>query len=180
MSSPPTLRLATVDDLDRMSFVMRAAMLQLSAGFYTDKQAESASKFLCVPDPMLILDGTSYVIEYGGDLIAVGAWSTRQKLFTGSEDQELLTERVIPGLDSARLRAFFVAPAHTNQGLGRLLYKTCHRAAFSMGYTDFELVATLPGVPFYERLGFEGMGSVEIDLPDGTLLPCVPMSRSIL
>ena len=48
-----------------------------------------------------------------------------------------------------------------------------------MGFTDLELVATLPGIPFYEKLGFTGMGVVDIELLDGTMLPCQPMQKSL-
>ena len=179
ISSPPTPRLATIDDIGRMRDLMRRAILRLSEGIYNEVQAKAAAEYLCVPDPALIEDETSYVIESDGQLVAVGAWSTRQKLYSGSEDQEFLTDRVIPGLDAARLRAFFVEPSHSNQGLGRLLYKTCEEAAILMGFTDLELVATLPGIPFYEKLGFTGMGVVDIELLDGTMLPCQPMQKSL-
>jgi GNAT superfamily N-acetyltransferase len=154
-------------------------MLLLSEGIYDVDQTAAAVEYLCVPDPALIEDGTSYVVESEGLIVAVGAWSTRQKLYSGSEDQEFLTERVIPGLDSARLRAFFVHPDHAKRGLGRLLYEKCEEDAMQMGFTEFELVATLPGVPFYEKLGFSSMGLVEIELINGTMLPCQPMSKSI-
>jgi GNAT superfamily N-acetyltransferase len=162
-----------------MGAVMRRSMAKLSEGFYNEAQAEAAAKYLTVPDPDLIEDGTSFVIESDGEIIACGAWSTRQKLYTGSEDQEALVDRVIPGLDAARIRAFFVDPAHARQGLAHALYDACAEAAMMMGFTDFELMATLPGVPFYERLGFLSMGVVDVELMDGTMLPCCPMSKSL-
>jgi GNAT superfamily N-acetyltransferase len=162
-----------------MRALMRLATLHLSQGFYSSEQTAAAAEYLCVPDPSLFDDQTSYVIESEGELVAVGAWSTRQKLYSGSEDQEFLVDRVIPGLDAARIRAFFVHPEKANRGLGRILYDTCEQAAVEMGFSEFELMATLPGVPFYERLGFSGMEIVEIELLDGTLLPCRPMSKSL-
>jgi len=179
ISSPPTPRLATLQDVGRMRSLMRNAIEKMSEGIYTKDQTRAAAEYLCVPDCSLIEDGTSYVIEIEGTMVAVGAWSTRQKLYSGSEDQEFLTDRVIPGLDAAKLRAFFVEPAFAGQGFGRLLYHTCEDAAVQMGFTDLELLATLPGVQFYERLGFTAMGIVEIELLDGTLLPCKPMQKPL-
>jgi hypothetical protein len=40
-------------------------------------------------------------------------------------------------------------------------------------------MATLPGVPFYERLGFSAEASVELDLTDGTKLPAVRMGINL-
>lgn len=120
------------------------------------------------------------MIEASGAVLACGGWSDRRKLFTGSPGQEALVgERVLPGEEPARIRAFFVDPEHSQRGLGRQLYFACEEAARSAGFAWFTLMATLPGVPFYERLGFQKEDPTDIDLPDGTILPCVVMSKKI-
>jgi hypothetical protein len=40
-------------------------------------------------------------------------------------------------------------------------------------------MATLPGVPLYQRFGFKVVGPVDITLPDGVSVPCVAMERAI-
>jgi hypothetical protein len=55
----------------------------------------------------------------------------------------------------------------------------CAEAAAAAGFERLELMSTLPGVPFYERLGFRGLERVDDTLPDGTVLSFVRMDRSV-
>ncbi|AIE85071.1 Acetyltransferase, GNAT family [Fimbriimonas ginsengisoli Gsoil 348] len=159
---------------------MRRSIRRLSDGFYSPIEAEAAERFIAVPDPDVIADGTFYVIEATGEIVACGGWSARRKLFTGSSEQEGLSdERLDPRVDAARIRAFFIDPGHARQGLGTVLYLECKRSALAAGFMSLELVATLPGVPFYARLGFEEVEPVPAKLPDGTVLPCIRMCRTI-
>lgn len=159
---------------------MVAAMETGGAGFYSAAQTQSAAQYLTVPDEDLIADGTLYVAEIDGQLAGVGGWSSRRKLFTGSDGQELLREeRLDPSIDAARIRAFFVSGDFARRGVARRLYEACEAAAMESGFRRLTLMATLPGVPLYRALGFEEVKTVEIDLPDGTGLPCVEMGKSI-
>ena len=159
---------------------MVAAMEAGGPGFYTVDQTRSAAQYLTVPDDDLIADGTLYVAEIDGQLAGVGGWSSRRKLFTGSEGQELLREeRLDPSTDAARIRAFFVSGDFTRRGVARRLYEACEAAAIEAGFRRLTLMATLPGVPLYRTLGFSEGQPVEIDLPDGSRLPCVEMGKQI-
>jgi len=112
-------------------------------------------------------------------IAGVGGWSSRQKLFTGSVDQEGLTGRLNSERDAARIRAFFVAPEHARQGIARKLFEACAFDARAAGFRSFSLMATLPGVPLYRALGFGDERPTIVTLPDGTGLPCVEMSRPL-
>ena len=78
------------------------------------------------------------------------------------------------GVDSRLIAdgTYFVAPGHARRGIGAAL----PRAA---GFTRLELMSTLPGVPFYAKLGFTEAGRVTDVLPDGTSIEFVPMTRSV-
>jgi GNAT superfamily N-acetyltransferase len=115
----------------------------------------------------------------GESIVGVGGWSSRQKLFTGSEDQEGLVGRLDPKRDAARIRAFFVVAAFARQGIARKLYEQCAAGAHEAGFRSLSLMATLPGVPLYRALGFRHERPTMVALPDGTELPCVEMGREI-
>ena len=84
-----------------------------------------------------------------------------------------------PSRDAARIRAFFVDPAHSRQGLGHALFVACHDAARAHGFTRLELAATLTGVRLYAREGFQPLERTEIALPDGLQFPVIRMVRAI-
>jgi GNAT superfamily N-acetyltransferase len=75
-----------------------------------------------------------------------------------------------PVHDPARIRAFFIAPKAARRGVGRAVFEACKQAAIARGFTSLELMATLPGVPFYQVLGFEKVEDVSDTLPDGVAI----------
>jgi GNAT superfamily N-acetyltransferase len=131
-------------------------------------------------DSSLVADGTYYIVEQDGALAACGGWSRRRTLYGG--DQRPVgapAELLDPAQDAARIRAFFVAPEFARQGLGRRLLDHCATEAAKGGFTALELMATLPGVPFYTALGFHEVEQVRDMLPNGVALPFVRMTRRV-
>jgi GNAT superfamily N-acetyltransferase len=131
------------------------------------------------PDTQLIADGTYYVVEFAGMLVASGGWSRRRTHFGGDQMKSGDDPLLDPSSEPARIRAFFVHPAWARRGLGRLMFETCRRAAYDAGFRELTLVATLPGVPLYNALGFVAGESFAVPMPDGVELPVVRMSREI-
>lgn len=170
------IRLATRADLPEIQRVMHASIAALSRGFYDEPQTASAVRYIGVPDGQLIDDGTYFVIEEEGRVVACGGWSARAKLFTGTSDQETASGFA----DVARIRAMFVDPACARRGLGRRILEASENAAQRAGFTTFELMATLPGVPLYEACGYRAVEAAGIELPDGTALPCLRMRKIVL
>ena len=150
---------------------------ELSAGFYAETQIESALRFLFGVDTRLVDDGTYHVVDIGGVVVAAGGWSRRRTLFGGDRWKRGVDDLLDPSLEPARIRAFFVHPAWSRRGLGRLLFETCLREASAAGFRRLELMATLPGEPLYRALGFTGDERVELTLPDGVRVQLVRMSR---
>ncbi|HUR80500.1 MAG TPA: GNAT family N-acetyltransferase [Thermoanaerobaculia bacterium] len=176
------VRLATRADLPAIERLMQASISSLSRGFYDEQQTASAMRYIGVPDVQLIDDGTYYVIDDDRQpptgnrqtLIAAGGWSARAKLFTGTSDQD----QVSGFSDVARIRAMFVDPSQARRGLGRRILEASEEAARSAGFTTLELMATLPGVPLYERCGYVSVERSHIELPDGVRLGVVLMRKS--
>lgn len=179
MHDAPTPRLATVTDLDAVRALIDRSVRALSVGYYTAAQIESGLRFVFGPDTQLITDGTYFVIDAADGLAAAGGWSKRRTLYGGDQFKEAAAPLLDPANDAARIRAFFVDPAHARKGLASRLFAECERAARDQGFRAFELGATLPGVPLYRALGFADGERIDAALPDGTVLPIVHMARTI-
>jgi len=174
------IRPARPEDVDSIRRVMIESAAVLSAGFYSDQEAADAATYLTIPDPDIIADGTYFVAESSEAVVGCGGWSMRKKLFTGSAGQEAISaERLDPAIDPARIRAFFVLPDYARQGVASAIYRECESAARGKGFRRLELMATLPGVPLYDRLGFIAGERVAIDLPNGRSLPGVRMAKHL-
>ena len=175
MDVEPTLRVATLDDRASVDAVMKASAEDLFPRFYDERRSASAVRFVAAVDPQLLEDGTYFVLEHGGELVACGGWSRRDKLYTGSgvgrEDARLLD----PATEPARVRAMFVRSDWTRRGLGRRILDACAGAAGEEGFGTLALMATLPGVPLYLAYGFRPLEEVDVALPDGVEIACVAM-----
>jgi GNAT superfamily N-acetyltransferase len=131
-------------------------------------------------DRQLIGDRTYFVIEQGGAIIACGGWSKRASLF-GSDAVRAAEDALLDPLeDAARIRAFFVHPEHARHGLGRAILFACEEAIRAARFRSIELVATLPGVPFYLAFDYEAGERYEVPLVNGLSLPVVRMSKNLV
>ena len=177
--SDADLRVATFGDQAAIDALMKASTRDLFPAFYDERQTASSVEFIAHVDVQLIEDGTYFLIEEAGELIACGGWSRRDKLFTGAGDAAGDGRLLDPATEPARVRAMFVRADWTRRGLGRRIIDACEEAARREGFRHLALVATLPGVPLYLACGFEHREDVEVRLPDGVVLAGAAMDRPI-
>jgi len=176
----PILRVATPADAQRVEALMKESAAGLFPAFYNEAQVASGVEYVAHIDPQLLEDGTYFVLESGGEMVACGGWSRRARPYAGSgasaDDDRVLD----PATESANIRAMFVRPDWTRRGLGRRILEASEAAALSEGYRRLALVATLAGVPLYVAYGFEPVGDeYEITLTDGVKMECLAMGKAI-
>ena len=179
----PVTRLATADDIPVIDALMKASTRAILPAFYDERQTASSVIHIAHVDPMLVDDGTYFVVDagrsHGRDIVACGGWSRRDKLFSGSAAQEGRARRLDPATEPARVRAMFVRSDWTRRGLGTRILEACEAAARAEGFTMLSLMATLAGAPLYERFGFQVLERVDIELPDGVLVGAVAMEKPL-
>jgi GNAT superfamily N-acetyltransferase len=173
------VRLATLADVAVLQKLIEQSARGLSVGYYTTSQIESSLRYVFGTDTRLIADGTYYVVEAEGRMVACGGWSRRRTLFGGDQMKQGEDPLLDPATDAARIRAFFVDPEWARRGLGSLLIERSIEAARAAGFLRMELIATLPGEPLYRAAGFVETERFSLRLPDGVEVPVVRMSRTI-
>jgi GNAT superfamily N-acetyltransferase len=173
------LRPALLAEVPALNALIRASATELSRGYYTASQIESLVTHVFGVDTQLLTDGTYFVIERDGSLVACGGWSGRRTLFGGDQAKSLADPLLDPATEAARVRAFFVHPAYARQGLGRKLLGHCEAAARDAGFYRAELMATLPGEPLYRAFGYEAREHVTHPLPDGQRVDFVRMGKAL-
>lgn len=173
------IRPATMADLPALNALIRVSARELSRGFYSPALTESLIEHVFGVDTQLLHDGTYLVVEREGRIIACGGWSARRTLYGGDQAKSAADPLLDPRVDAARIRAFFVDPGCARQGIGRRLLAHCEAEARTAGFRRTELMATLPGVPLYRALGYEGLEQVSHELPDGARADFVRMARSL-
>lgn len=174
---PATIRLATYDDIPKLNELIALSVRGLSTDYYTSTQIESAIKYVFGVDTQLLIDGTYYIAEIGQTIVGCGGWSKRNTLYGGDQHKDIEDPLLNPETDAARIRAFFVHPGYARQGIGRQIITICESAAKKEGFTNFELGATLPGVPLYEVMGYAAIERIDASLPDGEILGIIKMRK---
>ena len=120
----PAQRLALAADAPRLSELMRASILDLFPHFYDERQTASAAVYIGDLDMALIEDGTYFVHEWRGEIVACGGWSRRDKLYTGSGEDEGDARLLDALTEPARVRAMFVRSDWTRRGLGKAILES--------------------------------------------------------
>jgi len=173
------IRLATMDDRQAIRELIAESARQLSREHYNDTQIEAAIASVFGVDSDLIEDGTYFVAENSGIMLGCGGWSRRKTLFGGDQYSARNAGYLDPQSEPAKIRAFFVHPAHARKGIARAILSRCETEAKAHGFRTLELMATLPGIAFYQTCGFSKVGSYDLELAAGVKLELVPMRKDL-
>ena len=183
-------RLATPADILHLGPLIETSIRGLQTNDYSPSQIEQAIGTWLGLDTQLIADQTYFAVEVPaasnpdhlptmGNLAACGGWSRRKTPYGSDHRPGRDDSFLAPGIDAAKIRAFFVHPAWARQGIGTRILELCEQAARSEGFTRFEMGATLTGIPLYRRHGYLEQERIDLPLANGENLPIVKMTKSI-
>ena len=173
------MRLAVASDAPAISALMEGSIRAIFPAYYDPQQVESSVEHIGHLDLQLIDDGTYFVHEADGEIVACGGWSRRNKLFAGRGDADDDDRLLDPASEPARVRAMFVRGDWTRRGLGRAILEACEDAARAEGFADLVLGATLAGAPLYLAFGFEEAERMDVKMPDGVEVTVISMKKAI-
>ncbi len=171
-----SIRPARPDEVPALEALITASARVLSQGFYSEQETEAAIAHVFGVDSELVGDGTYLVVESHDGVLGCGGWSRRATLFGSDRFSGRASGLLDPTRDAAKIRAFFVAPQAARRGVGAALLKACEDAAAAAGFTRTELMATLPGEPFYAAHGYQPLPAISVDC-GGVAVRFVPMSK---
>ena len=174
------LRPATLAERDVLQDLIARSARGLSTADYRPEQVEGALQGAFGVDSQLIQDGTYFVVEDAGVIVACGGWSFRKTLFGGDQRRERDAAELDPRSDPAKIRAFFVDPAHARRGIGTLLLEKCEAEARLRGFSRVELMSTLPGIRLYSARGYTGVRQVQYEVSPGVVIEFLPMTKSLI
>lgn len=172
------LRPASRHETAALEALIARSARKLSEGYYSAEEIAAAIEHVFGVDTELIEDGTYLVAEVDGVLAGCGGWSRRKTLFGSDRAASRESGTLDPETEPAKIRAFFVHPAWARRGVGRAILARCESEARAAGFRACELMATLPGVPFYRAMGYEGDTPIRYDA-GGVTLAFVPMRKAL-
>jgi len=185
MSSGFTIRAALPSDVPVLRHLIDASVRHLQSQDYTPQQIDSALRTIFGVDSQLIDDGTYLLVETvpaasdGNQpvIVACGGWSKRKTLYGGDRWHDRQDDLLDPAKDAAKIRAFFIHPDWARRGIGTLLLDACEAAARAVGFTRFEMGATLTGVKLFQQRGYVALERLEVPLEGDITLPVVHMVK---
>src|SRR5262245_38345620 len=131
-----SLRPATPDDIPAIERLIALSARVLCTADYTAAQVEAALGTAWGCERQLIRDGTYFVAEDAGQLVACGGWGRRRTIFGGDARPGREPEPLDPLRDAARIRAFFVHPDWARRGIARAILARCEEEAGAHGFSS--------------------------------------------
>ena len=163
------IRIATTDDIPALIALIEQSVRVLQVNDYSPAQIESSLGTTFGIDRQLLADRTYFVatpINDPAHIAGCGGWSFRRTLFGSDALANRDDTPLDPAQDFAKIRAIFIDPAWSRQGLGSLILAHSEQAAQTAGFHRFELASTLTGVPLYTLRGYTERERICIPLPD--------------
>lgn len=153
-----TIRRARPEDAPAMLEIHQASIRELGAERYDEEQVEAwastdegADRYPIEDDDHLVV-----VAERDGAIVGFGGLN----------------------LAAAEVGAVYVHPDHAREGVGSRILEHLEAEARERGIGALTLRASLPGVPFYERAGYERVERVTHET-GGVEIECVDMRKEL-
>jgi N-acetylglutamate synthase-like GNAT family acetyltransferase len=173
------IRTATEADVPALHALIEASVRRLQAQDYTQAEIDGALGHALGLDSQLVEDGTYFIAEVGGEMVASGGWSYRATLCGSDGMSGREPASLDPAKDAAKIRSIFVHPKWARQGLGSVMLEYCEEQARQAGFRRLEMGSTLTGAPLYRLRGYEEQERIAIPLPNGEALRVIRMTKSI-
>ncbi len=168
------IRRARMNDRNHLRAMQAESMRALAAKCYSAAEIEAFLIYVGTVNDQLIDEGTYYVVEGEGHIVASGGWSrlgTTSVTATGGDPAASLA--------TAKVRSVFVHPDWARHGLGRKLMQRVEAEAWSAGFNELEMNVLLSGVPFYCALGYQPVRPIALSLPDNLMFRGTAMRKSL-
>ena len=172
-----SLRIARDEDAPVLERLIEMTVRESLSRCYSPAQLAVALGPVFGLDRQLICDGTYFVAEDSGEIIACGGWSKRLAVYGGDRERAGADAELNPQTDAARVRAFFVHPNWERRGIGRALLEASEAAIRAAGFKHVELAATLAGESLYVRHGYAVAERYDAPMPGGLTIGVVRMTK---
>lgn len=163
-----TIRPASQNDRSEINSLLVRSYAALMPQAYTKSKLDEVLPIIGKANTSLLSTGRYYVaLDSKCLLVGAGGWS-KEAPANGTLRTEV-----------GHLRHFATDPACVGQGIGTAIFDQCVADARAAGLTGFSVFASLNAQGFYERLGFQVIRTVFLDLAPVDTFEAVEMWRPI-
>ncbi|MBM7790591.1 GNAT family N-acetyltransferase [Tenggerimyces flavus] len=174
------VRPASLKDLAAVHALAERSVLTLLDEVYTAAQLEAGRTVgLYQVEEELFADGTYYVLEVDGLLVAGSGWSARGQFYPPGTPDGSAHSAHSAAVTTATMRATYVDPAWTRRGFASLLAQTTEAAARIAGFRRFEALCTPLSEAVRLRLGYHVAERVTVRVLDDISWPAALMRKTV-
>lgn len=155
------IRNAKPHDFPRISELIQRSAKVLQLQYYKESEIETALEL--VDGIETLIDSNSYfVAENENSIVGCGGF-------------------YIDSLESkeAEIRAFFVDPEFSRQGIAAQILSSCETHCLAIGVESLHLTSTLSGEPFYKKYGFLEVERFKKILSNGQCFELIKMLKNM-
>ncbi|WP_415403742.1 GNAT family N-acetyltransferase [Tateyamaria sp. SN3-11] len=156
------IRPSTKADMAAVDALLARTYPKLLKADYPPSVLVTALPIISRAQPQLLTCGTYYVADEGGAILGAGGWTPDRKVAGLGHIRHVVT-------DDRALR----------RGVGRALMERSFAEARAAGMTRMECWATLTAERFYQAVGFETLGPMDVTLQGGISFPSLRMMRDL-
>ncbi|MEM8579335.1 MAG: GNAT family N-acetyltransferase [Pseudomonadota bacterium] len=156
------IRPSTKGDLAAVDALLARVYPKLLKADYAPSVLVTALPDISRARPELVGLSTYYVAEADGAILGAGGWTPDRKDPSKGHIRHVVT-------DDRALR----------RGVGRALMARSFQDARTAGVTQMECWATFTAVPFYQAVGFQFIGPIDVTLSSGMTFPSMRMTRAL-
>ena len=156
VASDIRLRAAQPADLAAVDALFAHSYARLLRADYPPSVLVTAVPLLARAQPALLASGRYWLAEGRGGILGAGGWSLR-------------------GPGRGEIRHLVTHASRLREGIGTAILGRVIDQAREAGVARLDCLATRTAVPFYESLGFRGLGEVEVPRRPGIAFPAVRM-----
>ena len=171
------IRKAGLRDAERMRAMHRLSLRAMGRSAYSQRQVDGFLRDVETVDEGILSDGTFFLAEADGGVVASGAWTLRKPAYAARLPE------AVPGLieePRATIRSVFTHPGFVRRGLASAIIRVCEEeAVIREPISRIELHATLTAEPLYRGLGYQPQKPMSFPLSNGEHFPAIFMIKSL-
>jgi GNAT superfamily N-acetyltransferase len=156
------IRVATPADMAAVDALLARSYPRLLKADYPPSVLVTALPRISRAQPELLASGTYYLADLDARLMGAGGWTRDRR-------------------DTARghIRHVVTDDRAVRRGVGRAVIGHALSVARASGIREMECWSTFTAEPFYQAMGFETVGDIEVPLAPGIGFPARRMMRTL-
>lgn len=177
IKGPVAIRRARRAEIPTIRAMQERSLLVLGSAFYAPDVIAGFLSEIGTMDEAVVDEGHYFVAATADTaILASGGWSRQTP---GYDRATISGVTDWNRADAATVRSVFVDPVAARRGIATAIMEKIEQDAAAHGIGVLSMMATLSGLSFYARLGYQAESEKTVALSGGLRFECITMSKTL-